>query len=167
MPPAVDALVTTTRRAWRWPCWSPTASRCCWPTRGAGVVAAVHAGRPGMAAGVVPHAVAAMRDLGARTVVRGGRAVGLRPLLRGARSTCASSVAAAAPASRAVWWTGTPALDVAAGVVAPARRRAVSRSSWVPGCTREDDRLFSYRRDGRTGRYAGVVVRAPLPGTER
>jgi copper oxidase (laccase) domain-containing protein len=30
--------------------------------------------------------------------------------------------------------------------------------TWVPGCAREDERLYSYRRDGRTGRFAGVVV---------
>ena len=50
-----------------------------------GVVAAVHAGRPGLVAGVVPRTLEVMRDLGAR---RGGcrrRPVGLRALLRGAR----------------------------------------------------------------------------------
>ncbi|HEV7195237.1 MAG TPA: laccase domain-containing protein, partial [Pedococcus sp.] len=31
---------------------------------------------------------------------------------------------------------------------------------WIPGCSREDDRLYSYRRDGTTGRFAGVVVLA-------
>ncbi len=35
---------------------------------------------------------------------------------------------------------------------------------WVPGCTRESGDLYSYRRDGRTGRFAGVVVRRRGPG---
>jgi len=30
---------------------------------------------------------------------------------------------------------------------------------WVPGCSRERDDLYSYRRDGQTGRFAGVVAR--------
>ena len=42
------------------------------------------------------------------------------------------------------WWRSSP----------PAR----SPVHWVPGCAREDERLFSYRRDGTTGRYAGVVT---------
>ena len=27
----------------------------------------------------------------------------------------------------------------------------------IPGCTRESASLYSYRRDGQTGRFAGVV----------
>ena len=30
-------------------------------------------------------------------------------------------------------------------------------ASWIPGCTRESDALYSYRRDHRSGRFAGVV----------
>ena len=29
---------------------------------------------------------------------------------------------------------------------------------WIPGCTRETRSLYSYRRDGVTGRFAGVVI---------
>jgi polyphenol oxidase len=61
--------------------------------------------------------------------------------------------------SATVSWTGTPAVDVAAGVVAQLREAGV-RVRWVPGCTREREDLFSYRRDGRTGRFAGVVARS-------
>ena len=32
--------------------------------------------------------------------------------------------------------------------------------TWLPGCTREDPSLYSYRRDGATGRFAGVIVRS-------
>jgi len=60
------------------------------------------------------------------------------------------------PESRTVSWTGTPAIDVAAGVVAQLRANDVA-VQWVPGCTRESDNLYSYRRDGQTGRFAGVV----------
>jgi len=70
------------------------------------------------------------------------------------------AAAAVAPESAAVSWTGTPAIDVAAGVVAQLRANDVA-VHWVPGCAREDERLFSYRRDGTTGRFAGVVALAP------
>ena len=62
------------------------------------------------------------------------------------------------PEARAMSWTGTPAIDVAAGVVAQLAADAVT-VDWVPGCTREDPALFSHRREGRTGRSAGVIVR--------
>jgi YfiH family protein len=122
----------------------------------AGVVAAVHAGRPGMTAGIVDVAVERMRELGARelTAVVGpsicARCYEVPDDLRAA-------AAAVVPESSARSWSGTPAIDVAAGVVAQLAANDVA-VQWVPGCAREDQRLFSYRRDGRTGRYAGVVV---------
>ena len=30
---------------------------------------------------------------------------------------------------------------------------------WIAGCAREEADLYSYRRDGRTGRFAGVIGR--------
>jgi polyphenol oxidase len=121
-----------------------------------GVIGAVHAGRPGMTKGVVGVAVARMRDLGASDIhaVVGpsvcARCYEVPEALR-------AEAAARSPESAAVSWTGTPAIDVAAGVVAQLAS-AGATVHWVAGCAREDDRLFSYRRDGRTGRYAGVVV---------
>jgi hypothetical protein len=124
----------------------------------AGVVAAVHAGRPGLLAGVVPAAIERMRDLGAREIqaVVGpsvcGRCYEVPEELR-------EAAAQVAPASVAVSWSGTPAIDVAAGVVSQLRANDVA-VQWVPGCAREDSSLFSYRRDGLTGRFAGIVVLA-------
>jgi YfiH family protein len=121
-----------------------------------GVVAAVHAGRPGMTSRIVDVAVQRMRELGARelTAVVGpsicARCYEVPDDLRAA-------AAGVVPESSARSWTGTPAIDVAAGVVAQLSANDVA-VQWVPGCAREDQRLFSYRRDGRTGRYAGVVV---------
>ena len=46
------------------------------------------------------------------------------------------------------------------GVVAQLRANDVA-VQWVPGCTRESEQLYSYRRDGRTGRFAGVVQLVP------
>jgi YfiH family protein len=122
-----------------------------------GVVGVAHAGRPGLAAGVVPAVVAAMRDLGAGELdaVVGpsvcGRCYEVPAALR-------DEVARDHPVSRTVSWTGTPALDVAAGVVADLRAADVT-VTWVPGCSREREDLYSYRRDRTTGRFAGVVHR--------
>ena len=122
----------------------------------AGVIAAVHAGRPGMMARIVDHALDRMTSLGAADPVAVigpsvcGRCYEVPLDLR-------EEAAAVAPESRTVSWTGTPAIDVAGGVVAQLHARGVP-TTWVPGCTRENDRLFSYRRDHRTGRFAGVIV---------
>jgi polyphenol oxidase len=130
----------------------------------ASVVAAVHAGRPGMLAGVVPRAVETMRDLGARRIsaVVGpsvcGRCYEVPEDMR-------SEAAAVEPVSAAVTWSGTPAVDVAAGVVEQLRRGQVT-VTWVPGCTMQDDSLFSFRRDGLTGRFAGVVMLGAVPSAD-
>lgn len=124
----------------------------------AGVIGAVHSGRPGMSKGVVPQAVSAMRDLGATEITA---AVGPSVCGRCYEVPLEMREAAAlvTPESRAVSWTGTPAIDVAAGVVAQLRGAGVEDITWVAGCAREDESLFSYRRDGTTGRFAGVIVR--------
>ncbi|MBW3084399.1 Polyphenol oxidase [Austwickia sp. TVS 96-490-7B] len=122
----------------------------------AGVIGVAHAGRPGLVAGVVPAVVAAMRDLGARELSAAvgpsvcGRCYEVPESLR-------EQVSAVVPVSRAVSWSGTPAVDVAAGVVDQLISAGVC-VQWRPGCTRESAELFSYRRHGRTGRQAGVVV---------
>ena len=61
------------------------------------------------------------------------------------------------PVSAAVSWTGTPAVDVGAGVVAQLHDAGVT-VRWLPGCSRERPDLYSYRRDGLTGRFAGIVA---------
>ena len=124
-----------------------------------GVVGVAHAGRPGLVAGVVPAVVTALRDLGATGLVAAvgpsvcGRCYEVPEPMR-------AEVARVAPLSATVSWTGTPAVDVAAGVVAQLTDLGVPLT-WVPGCTRESGRLYSYRRNQVTGRFAGVVVRDP------
>lgn len=122
----------------------------------AGVVAAVHAGRPGMVAEVVLRTVERMRDLGASEV---SAVVG--PSVCGrcyeVPAPLVDEAAAVAPSARTRSWTGTPAIDVAAGVVDQLVGTDVA-VTWVPGCTREHDDLYSYRRDHVTGRFAGIVL---------
>lgn len=130
----------------------------------AGVIGAAHAGRPGMLAGVVPATVAAMRDLGATDIeaVVGpsvcGRCYEVPERMR-------ADAVTREPVSGTVTWAGTPAIDVAAGVVEQLRRDGVE-VTWIPGCSREEPALYSYRRDGTTGRFAGVIVRADLDDSE-
>jgi YfiH family protein len=123
--------------------------------RAAGVAAAVHAGRPGMMLGIVGRAVDAMTDLGARSIsaVVGpsvcGRCYEVPEAMR-------AQAARISPVAAAISWQGTPAIDVAAGVVDQLRARSVA-VKWIWGCSRESESLFSYRRQHRTGRFAGVV----------
>lgn len=121
-----------------------------------GVVAVAHAGRSGMADGVVRAAVGAMRDLGATTLLATvgpsvcGRCYEVPPAMR-------DQVSAGRPVTASVTWHGTASLDVAAGVL-----EQLVPFCWdveqVPGCTVERDDLYSFRRNGTTGRFAGVVV---------
>ncbi|MDG9715337.1 peptidoglycan editing factor PgeF [Streptomyces sp. DH24] len=124
----------------------------------AGVVAAAHAGRPGLVAGVVPAAVRAMTELGAeasRIVARTGPAVCGR--CYEVPDDMRAEVAAREPAAHAVTSWGTPAVDVSAGVHAQLDRLGVRDREQSPVCTLESGDHFSYRRDRTTGRLAGYV----------
>ena len=124
----------------------------------AGVVAAAHAGRPGMVAGVVPAAVEAMVERGAdpaRIVARTGPAVCGR--CYEVPEAMRAEVAAVEPAARAETSWGTPAVDVAAGVRAQLERLGVGDLVQSSVCTMESEDHFSYRREGATGRLAGYV----------
>lgn len=125
----------------------------------AGVVGAAHAGRQGLAAGVLQATVAAMARLGAEpartTAVLGPAACGR---CYEVPAPMADEVEARVPGSRGTTRAGTPSVDLAAGATAVLRALGVGRVDAVGGCTIEQpDRWFSYRRDGRTGRHGGVV----------
>lgn len=123
------------------------------------VVATAHAGRPGLVAGVVGNAVGAMLARGAR-IENLRAAVG--PSICGrcyeVPEAMRTEVDAAVPgtAGRTSW--GTPSVDIATGVLSQLRALGVARVERVEGCTYEDERFFSYRRDGVTGRFAGVLA---------
>jgi YfiH family protein len=124
----------------------------------AGIVAAAHAGRPGMVAGVVPAAVRAMTELGAepgRIVARTGPAVCGR--CYEVPEAMRADVAAVESAAHAETSWGTPAVDVTAGVHAQLERLGVRDRQQSSVCTIESDDHFSYRRDRTTGRLAGYV----------
>ncbi|NUK73592.1 peptidoglycan editing factor PgeF [Streptomyces lunaelactis] len=124
----------------------------------AGVVAAAHAGRPGMVAGIVPAAVEAMTSLGAepsRIIARTGPAVCGRCYEVPERMR--ADVAAVEPAAWSETGWGTPAVDVTAGVHAQLEALGVRDRQASPVCTLESRDHYSYRRDRTTGRLAGYV----------
>lgn len=153
--PTGDALVTTTRRQ-----GLMVRVADCVPVLladpVAGVVGAVHSGRPGLALGVAVRAVERMRDAGADRLV-----AWVGPHVCGGcyevPEELRAEVAARVPAAYAETTWGTPALDIGAGV--RAQLEAVDVEVVLAGgCTREDPALHSYRRDGAAaGRLAGLV----------
>ncbi|MDQ1697242.1 MAG: purine-nucleoside/S-methyl-5-thioadenosine phosphorylase / adenosine deaminase, partial [Frankiaceae bacterium] len=61
------------------------------------------------------------------------------------------------PASAATTDAGTPAIDIRAGLLAQLHDCGVRRLMVMPQCTAEDEVFFSHRRDGVTGRFAGLA----------
>lgn len=122
----------------------------------AGVIGAVHAGRPGMAAGVVPATLQAMRELGAADI---HAVIGpsVCPRCYEVPAELRDEVAALEPVAASVSVSGTPALDVAGTVAEQLREEGVVIDHFSRTCTRESEDLYSYRRNRRTGRFAGVI----------
>jgi YfiH family protein len=152
--PAVDAVVTVARRL---PLVVLTAD--CAPIALAtdDAVAAVHAGWPGLLAGVVEGAVAELRRAG-----RGPVRAALGPCIHPDRYEFGLAdldriAARLGDEVRAVTATGRPALDIPAAVRAALERAGVDDLQDVDVCTADSRDHFSYRRDGTTGRQALVA----------
>jgi len=129
----------------------------------AGLVGAAHGGRPGMAAGVVPALVDAMTragaDPGRMNAIIGpsicGRCYEVPAAMR-------DEVAAQVPGSACETSKGTPGIDLRAGLHGQLAALGVERVSHDARCTAECSELYSYRRDGYTGRFAGLIWRAMM-----
>jgi YfiH family protein len=126
------------------------------------IVGAAHAGREGMGAGVVTELLAAMSAAGAdparvHAVIGPHICGGCYEVPEQMRARIAGKVPEAGCVTRA----GTPGIDVGAGIEAQLARAGVRAVSRDPRCTAETSGLYSYRRDGRTGRFAGFVWLAP------
>jgi YfiH family protein len=121
-------------------------------------VGVAHAGRRGLVAGVVARTVAALGDLGAEP---GGVVAWVGPAVCGGcyevPAALQEEVVAVVPAARATTRSGTPGLDLRAGVVAELRASGVRAVETDPRCTLESPELYSYRRDRVTGRFAGLA----------
>lgn len=127
------------------------------------VGAVVHAGRAGLVAGVVEAAVGRMIACGAQA--RRMRAA-IGPAACGAcyevPEQMRTDIAQQIPQTASTTRSGTPALDLPAGVIAKLRAQAVPAIERLEICTIESDEFYSYRRAGRagsaTGRFAGILA---------
>lgn len=129
------------------------------------VVAAVHAGRGGLVAGVVGAAVAAMVDRGADPA-RVRAAIG--PAIAGRSyevpAAMRDEVGARLPEAPTTTSWGTPALDLPAAAAGELARAGVTGAVRVERDTFTDDGLFSHRRaaaGSAAGRLCGLVRLLP------
>ena len=122
------------------------------------IVGVAHAGREGMAAGVVSELVSAMSAAGAEPA-RMHAVIG--PHICGScyevPAEMRDRIAGKVPEAGSETRKGTPGVDVGAGVGAQLARAGVASVARDPRCTAETPSLYSYRRDGRTGRLAGLI----------
>ncbi|HSP37219.1 MAG TPA: peptidoglycan editing factor PgeF [Frankiaceae bacterium] len=157
--PDVDALVTTTVGL-----ALGVLVADCVPVLldGPGVAAVAHAGRKGLQLGVVPAVLEALAELGVAPSELTAR---LGPAACGGcyevPDRMRAEVAETAPAAFATTRVGTPGLDIRAGLVAQLEAAGVARVEVSTVCTIESPDHFSYRRDGVTGRSAGLLRCAP------
>lgn len=126
------------------------------------LVGAAHAGREGVASGVVTELVAAMAEAGANPA-RMIAAIG--PQMCGGCHEVPAEMQARVvqhePEAACVTRAGRPGIDTRAGIQAQLARAGVRQVTGDPRCTAEAPELYSYRRDGTTGRFAGLVWLAP------
>jgi YfiH family protein len=118
-------------------------------------VAAVHVGRKGLLNGVALSALSVMRDMGS-TEVSGVIGPSICGRCYEVSQEIHDEVVALHPAAHSITAQGTPALDL------PAALRALLSEVGVDiideaRCTVENSDLYSYRRDGVTGRQAGII----------
>lgn len=155
--PAVDGLVTATRGV-----ALAVLVADCLPLvladPSAGVVGVAHAGRRGLARGIVPALVSRAEKLGAWP----GRMVAmLGPAVCGCcyevPKSMRAEVAGAVPDAWCDSRWGAPGLDIPAGAEGQLRGLGVMRIHRDRRCTAESAEMYSHRRDGRTGRSAAYA----------
>lgn len=120
------------------------------------IVAAVHAGRVGLLAGILQRTVAGLRERGATHID-----AWIGPHICGNCYEVPQEMARAAaerhPATLGTTSWGTPAINLGDGAEAVLAESGVTAVT-VGGCTRTSPDLFSHRRDGaRAGRQIGLV----------
>lgn len=123
-----------------------------------GVVGVAHAGREGVRLNVLANTVETMITLGASPetidVLLGPAICGL---CYEVSEDLQQQVETAAPGGAVRSRAGAPALDLRAALANQLAHLRVGRVTHDPRCTAEDPRLFSHRRDGVTGRQAGIA----------
>jgi len=124
----------------------------------AGVIAAVHAGRRGAAAGIAVRMLEQMAAAGASVA---NVEVLLGPAICGfcyeVPLQLQRDVVAALPGSASTTDRGTPGLDLRAGIARQLRAAGVAGVVIDERCTHTDPELFSHRKAAPTGRLAGLI----------
>lgn len=122
------------------------------------VIAAAHAGRMGARNGIVANTIDKMVELGATPaniqVLLGPAAAGRNYEVP---EDMANDVEAHLPGSKTRTTKGTWGVDVRAGLIRQLMSKGVTAIEADPRCTIEDTDFFSYRRQGKTGRQAGLI----------
>ena len=151
-PPTCDALITTENKL-----AIAVMVADCIPLllKSDVAVAAVHVGRKGLMNGVTRKTIDAMRDLGAEVIHSY-----IGPNICGncyeVSEQIFSDVIAKYPSANSSERTGKFTLDLVAALKKDLKDTVLLDLS---SCVLEDKNTFSYRRDGITGRQAGVIWR--------
>lgn len=118
-------------------------------------IAAIHVGRKGLLNGVSQKAIARMRELDSSPI-----SAVIGPSICGKCYEVSPNIFAEVtnvfPRAAAETLQGTPSLDLAAALTYELERSDIEVRN-VARCTVEDSSLYSYRRDGVTGRQVGVI----------
>lgn len=133
-----------------------------------GAVAAAHVGREGLYNGVVDAAVAAVLDMRGGWKPQGEMHASIGPAICGrcyeVPAPLRDRIARRHPIATASTSWGTASLDLPRAVEARLGQLGFSQIVRHRACTFEDTAFFSHRRDGVTGRQAGVIVCRTAPG---
>jgi YfiH family protein len=119
-------------------------------------VAAVHVGRKGLLNRVAEKAIVVMREIS-----DSGISAIIGPAICGkcyeVSDEIFSEVTKGHPDSASQTVSGTPALDLVAALISDLQKLGITDIDNQSRCTLEHDDLYSYRRDGATGRQVGLV----------
>ena len=119
-------------------------------------VAAVHVGRKGLLNRVAEKAIDVMREIS-----DSGISAIIGPAICGkcyeVSGEIFSEVTKGHPDSASQTVSGTPALDLVAALISDLQKLGITDIDNQSRCTLEHDDLYSYRRDGATGRQVGLV----------
>ena len=119
-------------------------------------VAAVHVGRKGLVNRVAEKAIDVMREISGAEI-----SAIIGPAICGkcyeVSKEIFSEVTSSHPESTSQTASKTPALDLVAALISDLQSLGITDIDNQSRCTLEHDDLYSYRRDGATGRQAGLV----------
>lgn len=122
------------------------------------VIGCAHAGRRGIELGILPATVDAIERCGgsrSAMFVTIGPSIG--PCCYEVPAAMRDAVCELVPEARATTRWGTPSLDLRSAAVSQLRAVGVTEVTVSDVCTFESEAHYSYRRDGVTGRFAGVI----------